>query len=324
MIVLAQVGGSALETLLTKLLDGMALGAIYTLMALGFVIIYKSTQVLSFAHGSVAAVGAYLVAYFVTIINWPGRYLTSLPVTLTFIISASVGVAAAALVGIVIERLFIRPMVGQPLFSIVMITLGIDIILRTLLGDFLGQGGQLDIGAPWGIFSVTNLNGVIIPHSYVATIVAAAAAVVVLAMFFRSRTGTAMRASAFDQEAAMAQGISAGRIFALAWAIGAALAAIGGIFGSVAPRGFGVNQTTPFFALRAFPAIIIGGLDSIVGAVVGGFTVGIAEVLAGHYLSQFTDTLGIGFNNIVPYLVMMGFLLVKPYGLFGTKEIRRV
>ncbi len=122
----------------------------------------------------------------------------------------------------------------------------------------------------------------------------------------------------------MAQGISAGRIFALAWAIGAALAAIGGIFGAVAPRGFGVNQTTPFVALRAFPAIIIGGLDSIVGAVVGGFMVGIVEVLAGHYLSQWTDALGIGFSNIVPYVLMMGFLLIKPYGLFGTEEIRRV
>ena len=324
MLILGQVGGSGLETFLTKLIDGLALGSIYTLMALGFVIIFKSTQVLSFAHGAISAVGAYLVAYFVTIINWPGRYVEGLPATMQFIVSASVAIVVAAGVGMLIERLFIRPMIGEALFSIAMITIGIDIILRTIVGDFLGQGGNLDIGAPWGVLSTSNLNGVIVPHSYVATIVAASAAVIVLAFFFRTRTGVAMRATAFDQEAAMAQGISAGRIFALAWGIGAALAAIGGIFASVPPRGFAVNATTPFVALRAFPAIIIGGLDSIPGAVAGGLIVGVSEVMAGHYLAQFNEVLGIGFNNIVPYLVMMAFLLIRPYGLFGTAEIRRV
>ena len=101
-------------------------------------------------------------------------------------------------------------------------------------------------------------------------------------------------------------------------------AAIGGIFASVPPRAFGVNNFTAFVALRAFPAIILGGLDSIIGAVVGGFTIGLAEVMAGHYLSQFTDVLGVGFNTIVGYVVMMLVLLVRPYGLFGTEEIRRV
>jgi branched-chain amino acid transport system permease protein len=323
-LVFAQVGGSGIDTFLTKLIDGLALGAIYALMALGFVIIFKSTQVLSFAHGAISALGAYLVAYFITVLNWPGRYLEGLPVTLSFVISAMVGIAAAAVMGMVIERIFIRPMIGEPLFSIAMITIGLDIILRTILGDYLGQGAQADVGSPWGLLSVSNVGGVIVPHSYVATIVAAIAVVIVLILFFRTRTGVAMRATAFDQEAAMAQGISAGRIFALAWAIGAALAAVGGIFASVSPRGFGVSPGTPFFALRAFPAIIIGGLDSIPGAVVAGFGVGIAEVMAGHYLAPFADQLGAGFSQIVPYLIMLGFLLFRPYGLFGTEEIRRV
>ncbi|MDJ0960058.1 MAG: branched-chain amino acid ABC transporter permease [Acidimicrobiia bacterium] len=323
-VLFAQVGGSAIDTFLTKLIDGLALGAIYALMALGFVIIFKSTQVLSFAHGAISALGAYLVAYFITVLNWPGRYLESLPVTLSFIISAMVGIAAAAVMGMLIERVFIRPMIGEPLFSIAMITIGLDIILRTILGDYLGQGAQADVGSPWGLLSTSNISGVIVPHSYVATIVAAIAVVIVLVLFFRTRTGVAMRATAFDQEAAMAQGISAGRIFALAWGIGAALAAVGGIFASVSPRGFGVSPGTPFFALRAFPAIIIGGLDSIPGAVVGGFAVGIAEVMAGHYLAPFADQLGAGFSQIVPYVIMLGFLLFRPYGLFGTEEIRRV
>ncbi len=323
-VLFAQVGGSAIDTFLTKLLDGLALGSIYALMALGFVIIFKSTQVLSFAHGAISALGAYLVAYFITVLNWPGRYIEGLPVTLSFIISAMVGVGAAALMGMLIERMFIRPMIGEPLFSIAMITIGLDIILRTILGDFLGQAAQVSVGSPWGLLSVSNVSGVIVPHSYVASIVAAIAVVIALVLFFRTRTGVAMRATAFDQEAAMAQGISAGRIFALAWAIGAALAAIGGIFASVSPRGFGVGPGTPFFALRAFPAIIIGGLDSIPGAVVGGFLIGIAEVMAGHYLAPFAEFLGAGFSQIVPYLIMLGFLLFRPYGLFGTEEIRRV
>ncbi len=323
-LLFAQVGGSAIDTFLTKLLDGLALGAIYALMALGFVIIFKSTQVLSFAHGAISALGAYLVAYFITVLNWPGRYLEGIPLTARFIVSALVGIAAAAVMGMVIERIFIRPMIGEPLFSIAMITIGLDIILRTILGDYLGQGAQVDVGSPWTLLSISNWGGVIVPHSYLATIVAAVAVVIALVLFFRTRTGVAMRATAFDQEAAMAQGISAGRIFALAWGIGAALAAVGGIFASVAPRGFGVSPTTPFFALRAFPAIIIGGLDSIPGAVVGGFFIGVAEVMAGHYLAPFADQLGAGFSQIVPYLIMLGFLLFRPYGLFGTEEIRRV
>jgi len=323
-LLIAQVGGSGTATFLTKLLDGMALGSIYALMALGFVIIFKSTQVLSFAHGAISALGAYLVAYFITVLNWPGRYIEGFPVTLRFVISALVGVAAAVLMGMAIERVFIRPMIGEPLFSIAMITIGLDIVLRTILGDYLGQGAQISVGSPWGLLSTSNIGGVIVPHSYVASIAAAIAVVIVLVLFFRTRTGVAMRATAFDQEAAMAQGISAGRIFALAWGIGAALAAVGGIFASVSPRGFGVNPGTPFFALRAFPAIIIGGLDSIPGAVIGGFGVGIAEVMAGHYLAEYADVLGAGFSQIVPYLIMLGFLLFRPYGLFGTEEIRRV
>jgi branched-chain amino acid transport system permease protein len=145
-----------------------------------------------------------------------------------------------------------------------------------------------------------------------------------VAWFLRSRLGIAMRATAFDQEAAQAQGINVGRIFAVAWAIGAALAAVAGIFSSVAPRAAGITNATAFVVFRAFPAIIIGGLDSVVGAVVGGFLVGIAEVVIGTYSAGFSNVIGVGFGLIVPYLLMLIFLLFRPYGLFGTEEIRRV
>jgi branched-chain amino acid transport system permease protein len=323
--IIAQVSPpTLLDVLFTKVIDGLALGSIYALLALGFVIIFKSTQVLTFAHGAVAAVGAYLVAYFVTVINWPGRYLESLPATLRWSISALVAVVAAAGVGMLIERIFIRPMIGEPIFSVAMITIGVEIVLRTTVGDLLGQGGNLSIGSPWGLLSITNLSGIVIPHVFVAAIVTMLIVVAGLGVFFRSRTGIAMRATAFDQEAAMAQGVSAGRIFAIAWGLGAALAALGGIYASIAPRAIGVTGGTAFVAFRAFPAIIIGGLDSVVGAVLGGLIIGLAEILTGHYLAQYSGALGAGFNGIVPYLLMMGFLLIRPYGMFGTEEIRRV
>ncbi len=315
---------SALDTFIAKLIDGLALGAIYALLALGFVIIFKATQVLNFAHGAIAAAGAYLVAYTATILNIPGRWFPDLYIGLQWTISVIIGTLAAAVVGMVIERLFIRPMIGQPLFSIAIITIGLDIVIRTIVDDYLGLGANLGVGSPWELLSTSNISGIIIPHSYVWTIGVAVVVVAAMAWFFRTRLGVAMRATAFDQEAAMAQGISAARIFAISWAIGAALAAIGGVFASVTPRGFGVNSGTAFTAFRAFPAIIIGGLDSIVGAVVGGFIVGLAEIMAGHYLAQWTQSLGVGFTGVVPYLLMLLVLLVRPYGLFGTEEIRRV
>ena len=143
--------------------------------------------------------------------------------------------------------------------------------------------------------------------------------------FFKTRTGIAMRATAFDQEAAMLQGVKVGRVFATAWGIAAALATFAGIFAAMFPRGSGnLEPGTAFFALRAFPAVILGGLDSTKGAIVGGFVIGIAEIGAAVYLQPFGDTLGNGFQTVVPYLVMLIGLLVRPYGLYGTPEVRRV
>jgi branched-chain amino acid transport system permease protein len=311
----------ALDKFVNTLASGIALGAIYAILALGFVIIFKATQVVNFAHGAIAAFGAYLVVYFATVVNIPGRWLGSVPAVVQWSLSALIAVVCTAAVGIVIERLTIRPMIGEPLFAVAMITLGLDLIVRTITSDYLGN--QLrGLGDPWGA-TVVDIGVLHVSETQIVMVVVTAVAMGGLAWFFRSRIGVAMRATAFDQEAAMAQGISVGRVFATAWAIGAALAAIGGVFSSMAPRAAGVTPLTAFVAFRAFPAVVIGGLDSIPGAIVGGMLVGSAEVFAGSYLSSAT-WLGVGFSGIVPWLLMMLMLLIRPYGIFGTEEVRRV
>ncbi|HEX2154010.1 MAG TPA: branched-chain amino acid ABC transporter permease [Acidimicrobiia bacterium] len=304
------------------LLNGIGLGAIYALLALGFVIIFKATQVVNFAHGALAAVGAFLTAAFVSVLNIPGRWMEAAPAWLQWSLSALCAVIAAGLVGLLVERVFIRPMIGEPLFSVAIITVGLDIVLRTITDDFIGQGAR-SMGDPWGI-TVTNMLGVTVNTTQIVTFGVSLVCFALVAWFFQSRMGVAMRATAFDQEAAQAQGINVGRIFAASWVIGAILAAVAGIFSSMAPRATGVSNTTAFVVFRAFPAIIIGGLDSVVGAVVGGFLVGIAEILIGTYSAGYTNIVGVGFGSIVPYVLMLIFLLVRPYGLFGTEEIRRV
>ena len=325
LLVFAQAGGQdAVDKFANATSSGIALGAIYALLALGLVLIYKATQVLNFAHGALAALGAFFAAYLATVINFPGRYVTFLPTTAQWILSALVAVLITAVVGLVLERLAIRPMIGEPLFSVVMITIALDIVIRTITNDFIGSSPR-PLGDPWGA-DVVNIGPVIIAKTEIATVVVTIITLIGIALFFRSRYGVAMRATAIDQEAAMAQGISAGRIFAMAWAIGAGLAAVAGIFSSVFPRAsIGVSGGTAFFAFRALPAIVIGGLDSITGAVVGGFIVGLAETYAGAYLTGATwSFLGLGFSGVMPYLVMLVVLLIRPYGLFGTEEIRRV
>ncbi len=316
---------------------GLSLGAIYAILALGFVIIFKATQVLNFAHGALAALGAFFISYFATIVNVPGRWMESAPPLLQWSLSLILALFLAAVLGIVLERVFLRPMVGEALFAVAIVTLGMDIVLRNITNDFIGLNPR-SMGDPFGLSSaginctsaaftwqadLLDICTVLVPHTTIFQLAVTVIAVVAVAIFFRSRLGIAMRATAWDQEAARAQGISVGRIFGTAWAIGAVMAALGGLFISMFPRRpSGVDQFTAFFAFRAFPAIILGGLDSVVGAIVGGFAIGFAESAASTYLTF--DWLGTGFGGVVPYIVMLMVLLIRPYGLFGTEEIRRV
>lgn len=320
LVVLAQVTVSSNE-FAQMLVDGISFGAIYALLAMGFVIIFKATSVLNFAHGALTGLGAFLVAAFATVLDFPGRYLSFLPDWAQWSANALTALIVAAMIGVALERVFVRPMIGEALFAVAIVTLGMDIVVRTITNDWIGTQPR-PLGDPFGL-NVLDLGWVRIAYSEIAQIAITMVLLAAIALFFRSRTGVAMRATAFDQETARAQGISVGKVFSIAWAIGAFLAGVAGIFYSVFPRrATGVDQATALIAFRAFPAVIIGGLDSIPGAVVGGFAVGIAESAANTYLKF--EFLGSGFPGIVGYLLMMLILVIRPYGLFGTAEIRRV
>ena len=320
LVILAQetVGPSRLSDMVV---EGLSLGAIYAMLAVGFVIIFKATQVINFAHGALAALGAFFVASFATIVQIPGRWLPDSPRWVTWVGAVILALIVMGVVGMILERVFLRPMVGEELFAIAIVTLGLDIVIRNVTNDYIGQFPR-PMGDPFGIADF-NLGWIRIAHTEVLQIVVAVAVILLITLFFRSRLGIAMRATAFDQEAARAQGINVGRVFSISWVIGAVLAAVAGVFISMYPRrAAGVDQATAFIAFAAFPAIIIGGLDSIVGAIVGGLLVGFAQAAATYYANF--DFLGTGFAGVVPWLLMLLVLIVRPYGLFGTEEIRRV
>ena len=318
----------------TTLFKSLALGSVYALIALGFVLIFKATEVVNFSQGALAMIGALFISFMVVDENLPiigfftevknPIYSIGGPEWIRWGLSVIVALGFAALLGLLLERIAIRPMIGQPLFSVAVITLGLEIALRVLANDTVKIQFR-SVNAPWGTGG-WQLGDGFINYAYVAAIITAVLAFVAVYFFYRSRMGISMRAVARDQEAAMAQGINIGRVFAIAWGAGAVLAALGGLFSTQPPvRQTGAIDTeSSLVAFRALPAVILGGLDSVAGALVGGLIVGLAEIYAGQYLSGYTSVLGSGYPLIVPYIVMIIGLLVRPYGLFGTPEIRRV
>ncbi|MPY84680.1 MAG: branched-chain amino acid ABC transporter permease [Actinophytocola sp.] len=295
-----------MRELLSSFLAGLGQGSVYALLALGFVIIYKSMRVISFAQPALMLAGAVLVSYLV------GPF--------GFILAVILGVAGTALLGLGIERTVIRPMVGKPVFVVAIITLGIDIALRVVINGFIGTDVR-QVGDPWG-FARVSLFGVTVQERYIAMFVTTAVVITVLFAFFKyTRLGLATRAAAFDQETALAQGISVSSVFALAWAIAGGLAAVAGTF---VATGAGIDQQLWIIALKALPAIILGGLDSLGGAVIGGLSIGVVESLVATYQLDYAPWLGDNFSVVSPYVVMLLVLLVKPYGLFGTREVERV
>ncbi|MDJ0497004.1 MAG: branched-chain amino acid ABC transporter permease [Acidimicrobiia bacterium] len=288
--------------------NGIATGAIYGLLALGFVIIYKSSEVLSFAQSGLMILGAFWVVYFSSVL------------ALNFWLAVLLGVLLSALIGVAIERSMLRPMVGKPAFSVAILTIGLNIALTVIGFDLIGVEIR-SLGDPWGIQKV-EIGQLVVSQKDVATIVASVIVVGALLAFFRySRFGLAMRATAIDQETALAQGIPVARVFAVAWAIAAGLATIAGVF---LGAGTGVTAAIGVRAIRALPAAVIGGLDSIPGAIVGGLIVGLAEAYTVAYQAEYLGFLGQNFSTAVAYVVMFFVLLVRPYGIFGTREVVRV
>jgi branched-chain amino acid transport system permease protein len=210
-------------------------------------------------------------------------------------------------------------MIGRPVFVIAIITLGLDIAIRVIVNVFIGRDVR-QVGDPWGL-STTSVLGLTVQKRYIAMIVVLLVVVAALFVFFRySRWGLAMRAVSLDQETSLVQGISVGTVMAMSWAMAGALAAIAGAFVGTG----GVDQSTWIIALKALPAIIIGGLDSIEGAVVGGLLVGVVESFVAAYQGEYAPWLGQNFALVSPYVLLLIVLLVKPYGFFGTREVERV
>ncbi len=295
-----------MEQFFTAVSAGLGQGSIYALLALGFVIIYKSMGVISFAQPAFMMSGAILASYLSPDIGFPAAVVVS--------------TLAIALAALVVERLAIRPMVGKAVFVIAIITIGVDIVVRVIAGAFVGVD-PLSIGDPWGL-DTWQVGGVNIAHRHVAALVAAAIIVAALFLFFRfAPIGIAMRAAALDQEAAMAQGVNVGTVFSVSWALAGGLAAAAGCF---AAAGRSIDQNFWILALAALPVIILGGLDSLGGAVLGGLIIGVTQEIVKSYHSDVLPNVDANTGFIAPYVVMMLVLLVRPYGLFGTKEVERV
>ena len=275
-------------------------------MALGFVVIFRATRVINFAQGGLVVLGAYLT------------YNASTTWGLPFVLAVLVGVLTTGLIGAGIESTVLRRMVGQPTFAVIMITIGILFVINEVVTTIWGAQ-TLDLADPWGIQQL-NVGDVTLSYKDLWTLGLAAAALGGFFLLFRfSRIGVAMRATAVDQEAALAQGISVRRVFAASWAISGVVAAIAGVTLAAGPAKLSLDIRD--IALAAFPAMILGGLDSPHGAVIGGLVLGISQNLTAGYQPEF---LGAGFPQVMPYLLMIVILLVRPYGLFGTKEVRRV
>ncbi|GAC1366319.1 MAG: branched-chain amino acid ABC transporter permease [Ktedonobacteraceae bacterium] len=289
---------------------GIAVGCIYALIGLGFSIIFKASEVINFAQGELLLVGAYIISS--GMFEWH----------LGFFVSFLLGIAVTVLIGLLFERFVLQRMVGRPAFSILMITIGLDIVLRTGVSIRWGSN-PVPPGTPFEATSGATIGGVHFGASDVWTIIVTVIVCAALYYFFRAtKYGLAMRATATDQEAALAMGISVRTVNMLAWGISAAIATIGSVF--LAAKSVAVDPELGSTALLAFPAIILGGIDSISGAVVGGIIIGLVEVVTAGYESRIAGFVGAGFHEIAPYLIMILVLLIRPYGLFGTRKVERV
>ncbi len=293
---------------LQLLVSGLVVGSIYALAALGFVLIYKSSRVINFAHGQFIAVGAFLVYAMVVYLHlnvWLALFLALL---------------LTAGLGFLVEKLFLKPLVGQPIISVIMVTIGLASLIDGLVHLTPLGGGNFSLPRflPEG---GVELLGISVSYPQVLALVLTVIFLLAFGWFFqRSTLGAAMRAVADDQMASMSLGVSVEHVFALAWAAaGITAAAAGFIVGTIS----GINlEGLVAIGLKVFPVVILGGLDSIPGAVVGGVIMGILENLATGYLDPLVP--GGGTGEVFPFLVLLLVLWFKPHGLFGTEEIERV
>ena len=290
-----------MDVFLQLTVSGLSTGMVYALAAAGFVVIYKASDVINFAQGDLLLLGTYLVFFAIA--------QTGLPWSAGILVTVLLAVAVA----LAIERLVLRPLIGEPIISMIMVTIGLSSVLRAAVNAIWGPAPRsFESFLPAGDVA---LGPVTLSTGRLLSIPIALAVLAALWLFFRhTRDGIAMRAIADDQQAALSMGISIPRVFGIAWGLAAASAAIGGIMlaGIV-----GVSPNVAAIGLRVFPVVILGGLDSLRGAVIGGAIIGLLEVYTGGYVGR-------GLSLVVPYVVLVLVLMVRPYGLFGKEIIERV
>ncbi|QAZ68642.1 branched-chain amino acid ABC transporter permease [Solidesulfovibrio carbinolicus] len=291
---------------LQLLVSGLVIGSIYSLVALGFVIIYKATKVVNFAQGELVMVGAYIC------------FSLTVQAKLPFLAAFFLTLAFSFILGIAIERLILRPMIGEPIISVVMVTIGLSSVLKSLVQLFWGT--QIQVFPPVLPQEPVMIAGLPVAPVYLAAFALSIILFLIFSAFFKySRLGIAMRATAFDQQAAASMGIGIKNIFALSWCIAAMVSSIGGIIlGNIN----GINAQLGHLGLKVFPAVILGGLDSLLGAALGGLIIGVLENVCDGAAKEF---LGLGgFKDVAAFLFLVVILMIKPYGLFGAREIERV
>ncbi len=284
-------------------ISGVALGCIYGLIALGFVLIYKATETVSFAQGELMMLGAFGALVCMTVLGFP------------FWLSVLATIAGMGLFGLLVERALIRPILGQPAFSIVMLTIGVGYMARGLITMVPGMGTDTHVlNVPYKD-QLWQVGGLIVPmEQLVVMLFTATLCGALFALFRYTKLGLAMQASSQNQLAAYYMGIPVKRLNGLVWALAAVVAALAGLL--LAPITF-VHANMGFIGLKAFPAAVVGGFTSLPGAIVGGIIIGVVESLAGFYLPE-------GFKDIAAYVVVLIMLMVKPNGLFGERLRKKV
>tara|TARA_B100001027_G_scaffold129053_1_gene89215 strand:- start:273 stop:1166 length:894 start_codon:yes stop_codon:yes gene_type:complete len=296
----------AFNFLIQLLVNGFIIGLLYGVVAMSFVLIYKSSQVVNFAQGEFLLVGAWACWWLLAKFSMP--FYMAFLLTLLFMM----------LFGILVQIIILKPLIGEPIISIIMVTIGLSIFFQAIMNWMFGVFTE-----PFPqIFSSESLNifGLNVQTAYLMSGLISIFIMISFAVFFKkSKLGLAMRATAFDQQAAQSLGVSIKQVFAAAWAISAMVSAVAGVvFGIVN----GISSGIAFMGIKVFPAVILGGLDSVLGAILGGLVIGLLEHLA-HYID--VQFLNIGnLIRIAPFYALIIILMIKPYGFFGTKDIERV
>jgi branched-chain amino acid transport system permease protein len=293
--------------LLTQLVvNGVIVGTLYGVVAMCFVLIYKSTQIVNFAQGEFLLIGAWVCWWLLTSMQVP--FWLGFPITLVFM----------AVFGVLLQVIVLRPLIGEPIISVIMVTVGLSIFFQAMMKWMFGVFAE-----PFPeVFGTKSMNvlGLNVQTPYIMSMLVSLIIMVGFAWFFKfSRFGLAMRATAFNQQVAQSLGISVKMVFAMAWAISAVVSALAGV---VVGMVNGVSSALSFFGIKVFPAVILGGLDSIIGAIVGGLIIGVLENVA-----EFVDSQYLNWGNlytVAPFYAMIIILMIKPYGLFGTKQIERI